>query len=64
MIKRDGGLGMDLERIRASLVELGCETPLMAIDETYSVGKHIYPYLTFHCNIILSKVQYLVDAGV
>nr|XP_009627995.1 DNA-directed RNA polymerase III subunit rpc3 isoform X2 [Nicotiana tomentosiformis] len=37
VIKRDGGLGMDLERIRASLVELGCETPLMAIDETYSV---------------------------
>ncbi|KAJ8543100.1 hypothetical protein K7X08_005623 [Anisodus acutangulus] len=37
VIKREGGLGMDLERIRASLVELGCEVPLMAIDETYSV---------------------------
>ncbi|XP_055832088.1 uncharacterized protein LOC129901009 isoform X2 [Solanum dulcamara] len=37
VIKREGGLGMDLERIRASLVELGCEAPLMEIDETYSV---------------------------
>ncbi|KAK4357478.1 hypothetical protein RND71_023088 [Anisodus tanguticus] len=37
VIKREGGLGMDLERIRASLVELGCEAPLMAIYETYSV---------------------------
>ncbi|CAN4101484.1 unnamed protein product [Withania somnifera] len=37
VIKREGGLSMDLERIRASLDELGCEAPLMAIDETYSV---------------------------
>ncbi|KAM3337754.1 DNA-directed RNA polymerase III subunit rpc3 isoform X1 [Capsicum galapagoense] len=37
VIKREGGLGMDFERIRASLNELGCEAPLMAIDETYSV---------------------------
>ncbi|XP_060211723.1 uncharacterized protein LOC132639274 isoform X2 [Lycium barbarum] len=37
VIKREGGLGMDLERIRASLGELGCKAPLMEIDETYSV---------------------------
>lgn len=37
VIKREGGLGMDLERIRASLDDLGCEAPLMEIDETYSV---------------------------
>lgn len=37
VIKREGGLGMDLERIRASLTELGCEAPLLEIDETYSV---------------------------
>ncbi|XP_059298824.1 uncharacterized protein LOC132051673 [Lycium ferocissimum] len=37
VIKREGGLGMDLGRIRASLGELGCKAPLMEIDETYSV---------------------------
>lgn len=52
---------MDLERIRASLDDLGCEAPLMEIDETYSVGMHIYQHMIFHCNIILGKVQILVD---
>jgi len=55
VIKREGGLGMDLERIRASLDDLGCEAPLMEIDETYSVGMHIYQHMIFHCNIILRK---------
>ena len=38
VIKKEGGLGMNLERIRASLVQLGCEMPMIQIDETYSIG--------------------------
>nr|GMD75274.1 DNA-directed RNA polymerase III subunit rpc3 isoform X1 [Ipomoea batatas] len=37
VIKKEGGLGMDFERIRAALVQLGCETPLIPIDESYSI---------------------------
>ncbi|CAI9755120.1 unnamed protein product [Fraxinus pennsylvanica] len=37
VIKKDGGLGMDFERIRASLVQLGCQIPTTGIDETYSI---------------------------
>ncbi|KAL2533842.1 RNA polymerase III subunit RPC82 family protein [Abeliophyllum distichum] len=37
VIKKDGGLGMDLERVRASLVQLGCQIPTTGIDETYSI---------------------------
>lgn len=37
VIKKKGGLGMNLERIRASLVELGCEMPMIKIDEEYSI---------------------------
>ena len=36
VIKKKGGLGMNLERIRASLVELGCEMPMLV--EEYSIG--------------------------
>ncbi|CAH9087608.1 unnamed protein product [Cuscuta europaea] len=37
VITKEGGLGMDLERIRGSLVQLGCEVPLIPIDESYSI---------------------------
>ncbi|KAL3521537.1 hypothetical protein ACH5RR_019686 [Cinchona calisaya] len=37
VIKKQGGLGMNLERIRACLVELGCEMPTIRIDEEYSI---------------------------
>ncbi|KAL2533838.1 RNA polymerase III subunit RPC82 family protein [Abeliophyllum distichum] len=37
VIKKDGGLGMDLERVRVSLVQLGCQIPTTGIDETYSI---------------------------
>ncbi|KAI5675127.1 hypothetical protein M9H77_06077 [Catharanthus roseus] len=37
VIKNEGGLGMNLERIRAALVQLGCEMPMIQIDETYSI---------------------------
>ncbi|KAL2465546.1 RNA polymerase III subunit RPC82 family protein [Abeliophyllum distichum] len=37
VIKKDGGLDMDLERVRASLVQLGCQISTTGIDETYSI---------------------------
>ncbi|CAH9080096.1 unnamed protein product [Cuscuta epithymum] len=37
VITKEAGLGMDLERIRGSLVQLGCEVPLIPIDESYSI---------------------------
>lgn len=40
VIKKDGGLGMDLERVRASLIQLGCQIPTTGIDETYSIDTH------------------------
>lgn len=36
VIKKDGGVGMDFDRIRASLAQLGC-TRSSADDETYSI---------------------------
>lgn len=37
VIKKDGGVGMDLERVNSSLDQLGCQT----LDESYSVGTSI-----------------------
>lgn len=37
VVKREGDLGMDLERIRSYLIELGYEAPLMEIHKTCSV---------------------------
>lgn len=38
VIKKEGGIGMNLERVRASLEQLGCQIPVMEIDKTYSIG--------------------------
>ncbi|VFQ87948.1 unnamed protein product [Cuscuta campestris] len=37
VITKEGGIGMDLERIRSSLAQLGCEVPLVPLDESYSI---------------------------
>lgn len=37
VMKSEAGRSMTLDRVRASLVQLGC-SPSMAIDESYSVG--------------------------
>ncbi|KAL3837694.1 hypothetical protein ACJIZ3_022285 [Penstemon smallii] len=37
VIKKDGGLGMDFERVRLSLEQLGCQTIENGIDESYSI---------------------------
>ncbi|KAH6835768.1 hypothetical protein C2S53_002957 [Perilla frutescens var. hirtella] len=37
VIKKDGGVGMDLERVQTSLDQLGCQTLSTDIDESYSV---------------------------
>lgn len=40
VIKKDGGVGMDLDRVQTSLEQLGCET--LATDmESYSIGTFI-----------------------
>ncbi|KAI3735310.1 hypothetical protein L6452_14805 [Arctium lappa] len=36
-MKSEEGRSLTLERVRASLVQLGCELPTLGIDETYSV---------------------------
>lgn len=38
-IKREEGRSLSLERVRDSLVQLGCEVPIIGLDETYSIGK-------------------------
>ncbi|XP_011076160.1 DNA-directed RNA polymerase III subunit rpc3 isoform X2 [Sesamum indicum] len=37
VIKKEGGLGMDFERIRASLEQLGCQCLETGVDENYSI---------------------------
>ncbi|GFP82228.1 hypothetical protein PHJA_000366000 [Phtheirospermum japonicum] len=37
VIKKEGGLGMDFERIRVSLDHLGCETLSVGLDDSYSI---------------------------
>ncbi|KAK4431484.1 hypothetical protein Salat_0910500 [Sesamum alatum] len=37
VIKKEGGLGMDFERIRVSLEQLGCQCLETGIDESYSI---------------------------
>ncbi|XP_023752433.1 uncharacterized protein LOC111900785 isoform X1 [Lactuca sativa] len=36
-IKREEGRSLSLERVRDSLVQLGCEVPIIGLDETYSI---------------------------
>ena len=43
-MKSEEGRSLTLERVRGSLVQLGCELPTLGIDETYSVGTEL-PYL-------------------
>ena len=38
VMKIEEGRSMTLERVRASLVQLGCHLPAIGIDETYSIG--------------------------
>lgn len=39
VIKCEEGRSMTLEHVKASLVQLGCELPVIAgLDETYSIG--------------------------
>lgn len=37
-MKTEEGQSLTLERVRAALVQLGCELPTIAINETYSIG--------------------------
>lgn len=40
-MKSEKGRSLTLERVRDSLVQFGCELPIIGIDETYSIGKLI-----------------------
>ncbi|KAK6155696.1 hypothetical protein DH2020_009944 [Rehmannia glutinosa] len=48
VIKKEGGLGMDFERIRVSLDQLGCETLSTGLDESYSIGTHLSSFSYFN----------------
>lgn len=54
VIKKEGGIGMNFERVRASLVQLGCEIPMMELVETYSIGILL---TSFHfCSVVKKKI--------
>ncbi|KAL0400744.1 UNVERIFIED_CONTAM: hypothetical protein Slati_4104300 [Sesamum latifolium] len=53
VIKKEGGLGMDFERIRASLEQLGCQCLETGVDESYSIGTH-----SLHATISMQLVKW------
>ncbi|KAL0304271.1 UNVERIFIED_CONTAM: hypothetical protein Sradi_6295200 [Sesamum radiatum] len=55
VIKKEGGLGMDFERIRASLEQLGCQCLETGLDESYSIGTH-----SLHATISMQLVESVV----
>lgn len=52
VIKTDNGLGMDFERIRAALEQLGCQDSPTDIEENYSVGTHTLSLIYISTSVI------------